>query len=106
MKLADIKNASDTVKAALGALTSIVVVLAGTLGWMIVTFETTAAAEQKWASHNQAIACKTVYDLKRERRERIAELSQVIATAKIEAIKQAIKGIDEDIKRIDPNGKC
>lgn len=87
---------------------AIVPVLAGVVAWMFTTFETTSASDQKWEMHNQAIACRTVYEWKAEIRAKTEQLrhDKSLSEADRKWLEQEIKNLQEDIKRIDPKGVC
>lgn len=86
----------------------IVPVLAAVVGWLFVTFETSSASEQKWAAHNQAIACRTVYEIEAEIQRSLEQLrfDPSLTEADREWIKEKIRNLQDKIKRIDPNGVC
>ena len=87
---------------------SIVPVLWGVWAWMFATFETAESAELKWKNHNQAIACRTVYELKNKNESRQAQLQfdRTLSAEDKEFIKKQIDETKKDIQRIDPNGEC
>lgn len=87
---------------------SAVTALAAAVTWMFVTFETASGAEQKWAEHNQAITCRTVYELKAQIRDYMGQLrsGRNLTQQDIDWIKAEIDNLQEDIKRLDPNGVC
>lgn len=87
---------------------SAVVTLAAAVTWMFATFETASGSEEKWEQHNQAIACRTVYELKAEIRVYLRDMKNNpnLTQQNIDAIKEEITALQEDIKRIDPNGAC
>ena len=71
-------------------------------------FETVQASEQKWAQHNLAIACRTVYELEKEVRSYLDRLrfDKSLTAEDREWIDREIKALKEEIARIDPNGQC
>lgn len=86
---------------------SAVGVLAAAVTWMFVTFETASGSDQKWAEHNQAITCRTVYEMKAQIRDYMGQLrSGRLSQQDIDWIKAEIDNLQEDIKRLDPNGVC
>ena len=99
---------SKTVKTVIGGLSSVVIALAGVIGWLLFTFETTSAAEQKWAEHNQAIACRTVYELEERRRQYLERLrfDGALTEKDRQWIQQELDVLEKKIKRIDPQGRC
>lgn len=101
MKWADLPEAGKLTVWAVG-------VIVASLTWMFAMFETTAASDQRWAQHNQAITCRTVYELKSQVREYLKrlELDRSLTPQQTEWIKKEIDALNEDIKRLDPNGQC
>ena len=73
------------------------------VGWMTATFETTAAADQKWADHSQQLVCRTVA----QARIKIAKLKSYIKHAnpapgdKAQA-EDEIEALQEEIDILDP----
>jgi hypothetical protein len=89
-------------------LVIVVPALFAAVGWMYLTFETANAAQQKWVQHNQAIACKAVYDLQAQIRvyiERL-KLDRSLTQTDRDWIDAEIKRLHNQIKHIDPNGVC
>jgi len=78
------------------------------VGWMFATFETATAAEQKWSAHNQAIQCRTVYEIEAEIERYAYELrfGNQLTAADRDWINLQIERLREKIRRIDPQGKC
>lgn len=76
--------------------------------WLFTTFETAQSAEQKWTAHNQAIACKTVYELKAQIRTKEAQIQfdKTLTQEDKEFIQSQIDNVHDEIARIDPEGKC
>jgi len=77
------------------------------LGWMTTTFETTAAAEQKWTNHSQQLVCRTVA----QARIKIAKLESYIKHAKPEPSEKAqaedeIQALQDEIDILDPKRIC
>jgi hypothetical protein len=101
MKWADIPVAAKWTS---GAVTTI----AAAVVWLFATFETTAQSQQKWVQHNQAINCRTVYELQKDVRGLTEQLKfDISLTAeRREWIKQQIENLQAEIRRIDPNGIC
>lgn len=77
------------------------------VGWMTATFETTAAADQKWADHSQQLVCRTVA----QARIKIAKLKSYIKHAnpapgdKAQA-EDEIEALQEEIDILDPKRLC
>jgi hypothetical protein len=77
------------------------------VGWMTSTFETTAAAEQKWSNHSQQLVCRTVA----QARIKIAKLKSYLEHAnpkesdKAQA-KDEIKALEAEIAILDPKRVC
>jgi hypothetical protein len=101
MKWADIPVAAKWTSGAVATIASAVV-------WMFATFETAAQSEQKWSSHNQAISCRTVYDMQKQIRGLTEQMKfdTSLTAEQREWIKQQIDNIQAEIRRIDPNGVC
>lgn len=100
MKWADIPAAGKMTTAAIAAIV-------GAMTWIFATFETTAASDQKWQQHNQAITCRTVYELKSQVRDYLKQLQLAHLTPQqIDWIKKEIDALNADIRRLDPNGVC
>lgn len=78
----------------------------GAVMWMLTTFETTSASEQKWAAHNQAIMCSTIYDLQKEIREYLEKHKDAKTAADKEFYERQIGLLRAEIERIDPKGVC
>jgi len=76
--------------------------------WLFATFETAETSEQKWAFHNQAIACKTVYELKAQIRTKEAQIQfdKSLTLEDKAFIQNQIVTVNDEIARIDPDGKC
>lgn len=77
------------------------------IGWMTSTFETTAAAEQKWQNHSQQLVCRTVS----QARVKIAKLESYIKHAQPTGSEKAqaedeIKALKEEIEILDPKRIC
>jgi hypothetical protein len=77
------------------------------LGWMTATFETTAAAEQKWMNHSQQLVCRTVA----QARIKIAKLESYIKHANPPASDKAqaedeIVALQKEIDILDPQRVC
>lgn len=87
---------------------TVVPVLAAAVVWMFSTFETAQGADEKWAQHNQAIACRTVYELQAQIRSYLKELqlNPGLTDAQRQWIDREIENLREEIRRIDPNGAC
>ena len=86
---------------------SLIPVIWGAWVWLFSTFETAESAEQKWREHNQAIACRTVYELKAEIRGKEERLVHDKTLPETRAwLREQIKQLREDIQRIDPDGRC
>jgi len=83
-------------------------VLAAAVIWMFATFETASGSEMKWTQHNQAIACKTVYDLEAKIEEYVARLHFDVGLSQQDKdwINVQIKKLQTKIARIDPQGVC
>lgn len=83
-------------------------ILAATVMWLFTTFETASGSQQKWAQHNQAIACRTVYELEERIRAYIERLrfDTSLSSEDRAWIDREIDNLQEKIKRIDPNGTC
>jgi hypothetical protein len=88
--------------------TTAVATLSAAVVWMFATFETAAQAQQTWAQHNQAISCRTVYDLQKDIRGLTEQLKfdTSLTNERREWIKQQIANIQAEIRRIDPSGAC
>jgi len=88
--------------------TAAVGTLAAAVSWLFVTFETSAGSEQKWQQHNQAITCRTVYELQAEIRGYLKklELASNLSPQDIAWIEAEIEALQENIKRLDPDGIC
>ena len=89
-------------------ITAVVAAIVGTFLWMNSNFETVAASEQKWDQHNQAITCRTVYELEERIRSYLDQMHlDPNMTLKDKAwIEAQIRYLNDKIKRIDPNGRC
>ena len=76
--------------------------------WLFTTFETVQSSELKWVSHNQAIACKTVYELKTQIRAKEAQIQfdKTLPQDDKQFIQNQIDKVNEEITRIDPEAKC
>lgn len=76
--------------------------------WMLLTFETTASSEQKWKYHNQAIQCQTVYNLKAKIQQYMERLrfDPNLTAEDRDWIRQQIELIENEVRRIDPDGRC
>ena len=76
--------------------------------WLFTTFETAESSEQKWTFHNQAIACKTVYELKAQIRAKEAQVQfdKTLTRDDRAFIQNQIQNVHDEIARIDPDGKC
>lgn len=85
-----------------------ITVAALVVGWMFATFETAAGAEQKWSAHNQAIQCRTVYEIEAEIEKYAYQLrfGADLTQADKDWIKLQIERLREKVRRIDPQGKC
>ena len=83
-------------------------VIAATVLWMFSTFESAVSAEQKWVQHNQAIACRTVYELQQQIRAYLGRLKfDVTLTTDDRAwIGAEIEALEKNIQRLDPGGRC
>lgn len=105
MKWSDIPMAY---KIASGAVGTVLTVIGAATGWMFATFETADAAEQKWAQHNQAIACSRVYEWQAEIRRYLEQLRRdvTLTAADREWISQEIEELRENVRRLDPDGRC
>jgi len=88
------------------ATTGITVAVAAGLMWMLSTFETTTASELKWTQHNQALQCRTVYNLQKELRDTMEKRRHATSTADQAYYDQQIQYLQAEIKRIDPDGVC
>lgn len=76
--------------------------------WMFTTFETAAGSEAKWNQHNQAIQCRTVFQLKteiRRYREQL-RLDKSLSDEDRAWINDEIVLLQKDIDRLDPKGQC
>jgi len=101
VKWADIPVAHKLATAAVTSLAAVVI-------WLFSTFETSQGAEVKWSQHNQAIACRTVYEYEKQisrYRERIQFDKSMSADDKI-WINAEIARLGGLVERIDPNGAC
>ena len=87
---------------------ALAMVCAGIVGFVtfIDRFETVAASEQKWASHNRALACKTVADLRAEIRALETKIEFTNDQQKREFLQRQIAQIRSEIARIEPEGGC
>ena len=87
---------------------TVIPILGGAVVWMFSTFETAGASEQKWQAHNQAITCRTVYELQSQIRAYLERLRFDGALSPNDRlwIEQEIVNLQADIKRLDPNGIC
>jgi hypothetical protein len=76
--------------------------------WLHTTFETAQASEQKWQAHNQALACRTVAELRAQIRalQAQAQFDKSLSPADQSFIQKQIEGIQNEIRRIDPKGVC
>ena len=83
-------------------------ILAAIVMWMFSTFETASGSEQKWSQHNQAITCRTVYELEEKIEQYVAQLrfDQSLNGSDKEWISAQIKNLQVKISRIDPQGMC
>ena len=91
-------------KISTGAVTSLALVVI----WLFATFETADGAEMKWSQHNQAIACRTVYEYETQiaqHRERV-RFDKSISAADKTWIKEEIERLNKLVARIDPGGSC
>jgi N-glycosylase/DNA lyase len=88
--------------------TGITAAVAAAIMWMLSTFETTSASDQKWQYHNQAIQCQTVYNLKAKIQQYMERLrfDRNLTAADREWIRQQIELIENEVRRIDPEGRC
>jgi hypothetical protein len=93
-----------SIKLTVPAVTAVV----GAIGWMFVTFETVAASEQKWQYHNQAITCRTVYELEHQVQTYMERLrfDQSLTSNDRTWIKEQIAQLQQKINRLDPKGVC
>lgn len=101
MKWGDIPTAAKMTAA-------VVPVLAAAVTWLFVTFETSASSQQKWVQHNQAIACRTVYDLEEKVRQYLERLrfDKSLTDADRRWIDEEIEQLQAKITRLDPTGAC
>lgn len=76
--------------------------------WLFATFQTSVGSELKWAQHNQAIACRTVYEYEIQIMSfrQTLKLDKHLSTADREWINDEIIRLNTLIGRIDPNGEC
>lgn len=76
--------------------------------WLFTVFETTAASDQKWQYHNQAIQCRTVYELEQQVQMYLERLrfDQSLTDSDRAWIRQQIEQLQQKIQRLDPNGVC
>ena len=83
-------------------------ILAAIVMWMFSTFETAVGSEQKWTYHNQAIACRTVYELEEKIENYIARLrfDKTLTDDDKEWMGVQISKLQARIRRIDPDGTC
>ena len=88
--------------------TAVVSALAGVVIWAFTTFETSDAAEQKWSQHNQAIACRTVYEWQEKIRAYLDRLryDTTLTAHDRRWIEQEIESLKANIARLDPRGVC
>ena len=88
--------------------TASVTVVASAVIWMFATFETASGSEAKWNQHNQAIACRTVYELQKEIRSYLKQLQldNSLTAGERQWIEQEIKALQAEIARLDPRGNC
>lgn len=72
------------------------------------TYQTDAEAAEKWAQHDQAIACRTVTQLKAEIRAKEAQIQfdKTLSPADKKWLQEQIQQIKTDIRRYDPKGQC
>jgi hypothetical protein len=98
----------DDIPMAAKMTAAIIPVVAAAVTWLFVTFETADAAQQKWAQHNQAIACRTVYEIEEKIRSYLERLKfdDNLTTSQKDWIKEEIRNLQEKVKRIDPDGQC
>jgi hypothetical protein len=86
--------------------TGITAAVAAAIMWLLSTFETTMASEQKWASHNQALQCRTVNSLKIKIIDLEEKARKATDQGDREFYQNKLKYIREEIKRLDPKGVC
>ena len=81
---------------------------AAALLWLYTNFETVSASDQRWDAHNQAIACKTVADLRAQAREIETRLQfdTSLTTEGRTFLQNQLRQIQAEIDRIDPNRMC
>lgn len=98
----------DDIPTAAKMTATAVPVLAAAVIWMFATFETATGADQKWQQHEQAITCRTVYEMKAEIRAYLKELQSNpnLTPEDRDWIRTEIAALQADIQRLDPNGKC
>lgn len=72
------------------------------------TFQTDAEAAEKWAQHDQAIACRTITQLKAEIRAKEAQMQfdKSLSDDDKKWLRKQIEQIKADIRRYDPKGQC
>jgi hypothetical protein len=101
MKWADIPVAAKWASGAVATIASAVI-------WLFATFETAAQSQQKWVQHNQAINCRTVYELQKDIRALTEQVKfdKTMTDERREWIKLQIANLQAEIRRIDPNGIC
>ena len=82
--------------------------IAGALIWMFTVFETVDASEQKWASHNKALACRTVYDIEKEIQRYMERLrfDRTMTEGDRRWLREQVATLEKKIKRLDANGEC
>lgn len=88
--------------------TGLITVAASAVVWLFTTFETSAQSVQRWEQHNQAITCRTVYQLQRDIRaltERLKFDASLTEDQRV-WIQQQIANLWSEVRRLDPNGTC
>ena len=74
--------------------------------WMLTTFETVESSEQKWASHNQALQCRTVNTLKIKQLDLEEKVQKTKDQQDREFYVKQLEYVRSEIKRLDPQGVC
>jgi N-glycosylase/DNA lyase len=82
--------------------------IAGAMIWMLTVFETVDASEEKWAAHNKALVCRTVYDLEKDIQRYMERLrfDRTMTEADRQWLREQVAALEKKIKRLDSGGEC